>query len=172
MTKIIDYLSFMGFCSVIFLGNSGLYATLQQSEDPSSMPPWIETPNGKYRIVIQEIDGELRHFVEQKYEAGIIRWETEMWNFSRVALFQKPDKNSSGRNTRGIRYYTSQKKPKELKEALEKCHDRALFIDCHPDLLLRFKAKYRHLAGIDEDYRKVVELLVEFGYSEEECLLY
>jgi hypothetical protein len=186
----------MGFCSVIFLGNSDLYAASQPLKPfslmplgtLSPMPPWIETYNGTYRVVKKKIDGILRRFVEQKYEfgtnelgirvVGIIRWETDMPETIKIAFlkqFDNPhsqDKDPTKRRTRGIRHFTLEKKPKELKEALEKCRDADDFIDCHPDLLLQFIAKWGHLGEDDEDYLKIIDLLVDFGYHTEEHFLF
>ncbi|MDR2372346.1 MAG: hypothetical protein LBD60_04325 [Puniceicoccales bacterium] len=170
--KKIDYLSFMGFCSVIFSGNSDLCAALQLSDNFG-----VKTRNGEYRILQEKIDGVLRCFVEQKYENGIIRWEANptLLGIAKIVILEQLDHpHSPNRDTkkiRGIRYYTFNKNPEKLEEALKKCHDPEWFIDFHPNLLLQFIADNRH-SDKDEAYLEVIRLLVNFGYRLEECFLY
>jgi hypothetical protein len=209
MAQKTGYLSFMGFCSAIFLGSSDLYATSQcpnsisltPFEDLSAVPPWSEVENGTYRVFDEEtgciveqkcvyrvFNEETGRTVEQKYVfgdiVGILRWETDfMPGNSQVAFFTS--KNSqvaslgqdlSGRETRrGIRYFTLTKNPERLEEALKKCRDPDAFIACRPELLMRFMAKYGRFGEGDEgdeDYLKVINLLVKFGYRLGECFFY
>jgi hypothetical protein len=171
MTKKTDYFSFMSFCSVIFLGNSNSYAALRQPRNSLLRPTLVKIPIGDCYEVSKD-------FVEQRYKVGTIRWKKSMGSLSTAVVTKRPIKLCppsivpTEDKTRGIRSAVANKGPEKLEKALKKCRDPDMFIDCHPDLLLQFMAEYGHLDGIDEDYRKIINLLVEFGYREEECFLY
>jgi hypothetical protein len=174
MAKKTDYLSFMGFYSAIFLGNSGLYAASQQ---PNGFQPFsMETSSCQCYVLREEINGKPRHFVEQKYRFGSIFWEKSPLSKvvvpRRAIRFPPPGMDLPEDKIRGVRYFTFGKDPEGLQKALKKCRDPDRFIDYHPDLLLQFMAKYGHSCKDDEDYWKVIDLLVKFGYCLEECSLY
>jgi hypothetical protein len=179
MTRKIDYFSFMGICGVAFLENSNLYASLRRPEPPPTI----------CLVTERQIGGNIEYSVEQRYKVGTdkfcsVTWKTKWPRFlakwpglvktvTPMCVPQNREPSSpSGRRPRGIRFFTFSKNPEGLEEALGQCHDPDMFIDLHPDLLLRFMVKYRHLDGSDEDYRRIINLLVNFGYSLEECFFY